>query len=76
MPLNGRAAPPFLWINRYGGQLGYATFHTLFDRMGRRTIGKPISVHATRYAYAGAVLNADPRDAEVAGVCAPCVRRF
>ena len=65
MLLWGHSDTDFLWINRDGEPLDYTAFRLVFERTGSRILGKPISVHSVRYAYATAVLNADPRDTEV-----------
>jgi site-specific recombinase XerD len=56
-----------LWINCYGTALAYTALRPLFNRMGIRLIGRPMSVHSTRHAYATTTLSLDARDIEVAG---------
>jgi integrase len=41
-------------------------FRSLFECMGRRLIGRPISAHSTRHGYATDTLSLDARDIEVA----------
>lgn len=63
--MRGAAGSARLWINIYGEPLaGEACLH-LFSRMGVRLIGKRISVHKTRYAYATTQLNLDPKQRDI-----------
>jgi integrase len=55
-----------LWINCYGTALAYTALRPLFNRMGIRLIGRPISPHSTRHAYATTTLSLDARDIEIA----------
>jgi hypothetical protein len=64
--LKGNVDCRSLWINSHGSPLAYTAFWYLFKWMGLRLIGKPISVHSTRYAYATTTLSLDARDIEVA----------
>jgi hypothetical protein len=38
----------------------------VFQRLGQRTVGRPINVHVTRHALATTIMTRDPRDLEVA----------
>lgn len=63
--MRGAAQSERLWMNIYGEPLaGEACLH-LFGRMGVRLIGKRISVHKTRYAYATTQLNLDPKRRDI-----------
>ena len=68
--MRGAAQSAHLWINIYGEPIAGEGYMHLFGRMGVRLIGKRTSVHKTRYAYASAQLNLDPkrRDIVSAGV--------
>jgi integrase len=55
-----------LWITSQGAPLAYGAFADLFKRMGIRLIGRPISVHSARHAYASMTLSLDARDIEMA----------
>ena len=55
-----------VWIGREGGPMDYAGFYNVFDRMGRRLIGRPISVHSTRHALATGLMEANPAGIELA----------
>jgi integrase/recombinase XerD len=63
--LKGAVGSTSLWINAYGTSLAYTAFLHLFHRMGNRLIGRPISVHSVRFAYATSELNLDPRNAQI-----------
>ncbi len=63
--LRGGEGTARLWINRFGKPLAYEALRPLFEQMGIRLTGKPMTVHGTRYAYATAVLTLDPRDAPI-----------
>jgi hypothetical protein len=68
--MRGAADSARLRINIYGEPLAGEGYMHLFSRMGLRLIGKRISVHKTRYAYATTQLNLDPerRDIVSAGL--------
>ena len=55
-----------LWISHEEGPLDDAAFYNIFDRMGRRLVGRPISVHATRHALATGIMDENPADIELA----------
>jgi site-specific recombinase XerD len=55
-----------VWISRWGGRLSYGTLFDVFQRMGKRIIGRSINVHSVRYAMATTTLDNDVRDIEFA----------
>jgi integrase len=63
--MRGAAQSAHLWINIYGEPLVGEGYMHLFSRMGVRLIGKPISTHKTRYAYATTQLNLDPKRRDI-----------
>jgi hypothetical protein len=54
------------WISWDGRPMTYATPYFVFQRMGVRLIGRPISVHSVRYAAATTILDENPHDIEIA----------
>jgi hypothetical protein len=55
-----------LWVNQWGERLAATALRRVFQRLGKRTIGRPINVHVTRHALATTIMTPDPRDLEVA----------
>lgn len=55
-----------VWINRRHTALKYGGLATLFDAVGRRLLGYPISCHCFRHSLATAILTEDPRKIRVA----------
>jgi hypothetical protein len=64
--LGGRPDHHALWVNRWGERLEATGLRGVFQRLGKRTIGRPLTVQVTRHALATTIMTRDPRDLEVA----------
>ena len=66
MLLGGRPDHHALWVNQWGKRLAATALRGVFQRLGKRTIGRPLTVHVTRHALATTIMTRDRRDLEVA----------
>jgi len=64
--LKGNVDCQALWNNSNGNPLRYGALLDLFKRMGTRLVGKPMTVHSTRHAFATEIMSLDARDVEIA----------
>ena len=59
--LQGQQDAAARWINLEGRALDYDAMRGVFEKMGKRILGEPITVHALRHACATFLLDEDPR---------------
>jgi hypothetical protein len=55
-----------VWVNWRHKAMGYGAIPYLFDAVGRRLVGFPISCHCFRHSVATAILTKDPRNIKIA----------